>query len=189
MADGASMTIKGLDQLMADLRALPAVVQSELIKRATAKAASVIRSEARTRAPVYTGEVANGHPPPGTLRDAIYMARVASRCTPSKEVWVINVRQGKGSRKTKRGKKVMNLDAYYAYFVEKGHYVRQAGKQSRGKRKAAQSTGAVRFVPARPFMRPAFEAKKGAAADAFRTYITDNLPIAAKGMRIIKYKP
>ena len=50
-------------------------------------------------------------------------------------------------------------DQYWATFVELGHWFR---KERGGKK--------LRFVPAHPFLRPAFDAKKTAALERFREY-------------------
>lgn len=188
MADGASITIDGLDKLLAELRQLPDAVSTRVLKGATATACAVIKNEAIRLAPEWSGPVGKNHPPPGTLKRAIYQARLSSKCAPGKEVWVINVRSGKKAQTTRRGKQTINLDAYYAYFVEHGHFVRQKKKFTRLQKKVMAASGKVRYVPPQPFMRPAFESKKGAAREAFAEYLRTQLPLAIKGMSYIKVK-
>lgn len=191
MSDGASMEITGLADLLADLRTLPDVLQQRVMKGAVATGASIIRKEAVLRAPVWTGDVSQGHPPPGTLKRAIYQTRLPEWCTPTVETWKVDVRMGKRAASTKRGKGTVNLDAFYARWVEYGHYSRapkSAGK-TRKQRRAAVESGAVQgahFVLPRPFMRPAFEVKKQEALNAMQAYVTHNLPVAMAAMRILK---
>lgn len=70
-------------------------------------------------------------------------------------------------KRNKRG----GLDAFYAGWVEFGHYyVPPGGKGGIGgslrQRRKLRSLSSARFVPGRPFLRPAFESKKEAAVQA-----------------------
>lgn len=194
MTDGVTCKIVGLDVLLAEMRALPQVLQARLLKGATATACSVIRQEAIRLAPESTEPVEEGHPPPGTLKKAIYQARNVNKCTRTREVWVISVRSGRGmrnsGRKTSRFGPTQgtNLDAYYAAWVEFGHYARGPKGQSRASARKAQKAADVRWVSARPFMRPAFETKKAEAQRAFWQYLQEHIPDAVRGMQIIKLK-
>jgi HK97 gp10 family phage protein len=113
---------------------------------------NIVRDAARSKAPVYTGEVSQGHPPPGTLKKSIFTKLKNSASTPTTRVWQVFVRQGKQfqNMQARRSKdfvgplQTVNRDAYYWRFVEFG-----TAKMS-----------------ARPFMRPAFNAKRKAALDA-----------------------
>lgn len=188
MPDGATFNATGFDQLKRELEQLPKAVREKLLKGATATACSVIRAEAVARAPFWTGDPQQGHPPAGTLKKAIYQARVPGKCTVTKEVWVVNVRQGKKAQTTQRGRQVVNLDAFYAKWVEFGHYTRQPDTVTRSQRKQLQDYGRAKYVAPQPFMRPAYEIKKVEASEAFVKYITDRLPLAIQGMRFIKVR-
>ena len=159
MTDAVSMQITGLAELTRTLGTLPAVLTKRVLLGAVASGASVIRQEAIRRAPYYTGSVQAGHPPPGTLRKAIYQTRLSRECTPTREVWIVSVKKGKALRAVKRGKKTVNLDAYYASWVEFG----------------------TAKMAARPFMRPAFETQKGNAFAAMDAYMRKVLPDAVAG--------
>jgi len=128
-----SMTtqVTGLSELMRNLRQLPAKVQSKALRNAVSAGAEVIRAEAELRAPRYTGKVGKDHPPPGTLKKAVYKAAMPDESTADREVWQVNVRR----------------KAYYAHMVE---------------------FGTVK-MPARPFMRPAWDAKAGEALAVMKT--------------------
>jgi ketosteroid isomerase-like protein len=207
--DGIQVKIEGLDALRAELLKLPQVLQARIMKGASAKACSVFRADAVARAPFFTGSDADladlvggktqklpkGHPPPGTLKRAIYQARAAIKCTATTEVWVVNVLQGKAARNTKRAGTSMSLDAFYARWVEYGHYTRapkSAGATGAARRRAvAQGTQLVKgahFVMPQPFMRPAFETKQAEAMAAFAQYLRDNIPAAVQGLSMIKAK-
>lgn len=153
-----SAKVTGLAELKRTLAALPDAVQTRVVKGMVASGASVIRQEAVLRAPVSTGPISEGHPPPGTLKQAIYQARFTANCTPSHEVWMVNVHRGKRFQAHQRGGQTVNLDAFYASWVE---------------------YGTVK-MSAKPFMRPAFEAKKQAAVEAMGTYLAFALPAAVE---------
>lgn len=145
------LAITGLPEMLRKLRTLPEVMQAKVIKGAVASGAAVIRNEAVIRAPYYSGQVGKNHPPPGTLRAAIYQTRLTSECTPTLEKWLVSVRKGK--------KALGGADAYYATWIEYGTIK----------------------MSARPYMRPAFEARKEAAVDAMRDFVAAKLPAALKG--------
>jgi HK97 gp10 family phage protein len=195
VSDGVTVKVEGLDALVQELRKLSRATQERIVKGAMAKSASVIRREAIARAPVWTGEVSQGHPPPGTLKRAIYQARMVMKCTDEFEVWTVNVKQGKNARNTKRGKTTMNLDAFYARWVEYGHYTRapaSAGATGAARRRAvAQGTQLVkgaRFVLPQPFMRPAFELKKAEAMQVFQSEFMARTRLELETYRILGIK-
>lgn len=134
--------IEGLAELQRRLLELPARVERHVVHKAVAAGGRLIRDEARARAPVYTGDVAKGHPPPGTLKRAIWTKYIPERSKNGLTTYFVGVLHGK--KMQKRGKKQVNLDAYYWWFVE---------------------FGTVK-MPAHPFMRPAFDARESAAANA-----------------------
>ena len=149
-----TMKIDGLPEVLRKLRALPQAAQDKCIKGAVAAGAAVIRDEASLRAPEYSGQVGRNHSPPGTLKKAVYRFRLTAECTPNIERWLVSVRKGRAAQGLKAG----NLDAYYATWVEYG----------------------TQKMSARPYMRPAFEAKKQEAVDTMASYVAAHLPQAVK---------
>lgn len=143
------MHVAGLRELAQACRELPERVGRSALREATSAGAAVIREEAKARAPVYTGEVTAGHPPPGTLRKAVAMYRNNSASGPLKQVFSVGVRHGKSRQKV--GK--TNRDAYYWRFVEFG-----TAKMS-----------------ARPFLRPAFEATKVRAVETIAAVLRQRI--------------
>lgn len=191
MSDGAELVMPDIQALMADLRALPQLMRSRVLKGAVATGCSVIRKEAVLQAPVFDGQVGKGHPPPGTLKRAIYQTRLVEECTPTLEAWKVDVRTGKKASATKRGKKTVNLDAFYARWVEYGHYTRapKAAGKTRKQRRAAVESGAVQgahYVLPRPFMRPALQLKAEIAIKAMEAYLAENLAAANDALRILQ---
>ena len=193
MADHATLATPDMPAFLAELRALPAMVQKRIVLGAVATAASVIRKASIDRAPFYIPDsVMHGgtnspknHPPPGTLKRAIYQARMTDQCTPTKEVWMVGVRAGK--KETKKGTAL--ADAYYARWVEFGHFTRlPSGPKAtqKARKMAARALGVVRYVPPQPFMRPAFEASQAAALQALSDYIQARLPAETAANRFLK---
>lgn len=202
MPDEVRCEVNGLEGLLSELRELPQRFQTRILKGAVGTGAGVLRDEARRLAPIYLGadrdvtslmgwrirNLPKDHPPPGTLKAAIYSARLSSQCTPTKEVWIFSVRQGKKFRAVAKGGTTQNQDAFYARWIEYGHWTRPPkGPGPRAARRdAAIKAGTVRWVPPQPFMRPAFDTKKDEAFRAMTEYIRKNLPAALVGMQFLK---
>ena len=192
MADHATLAMPDLQAFMAELRSLPVMVQQRIAKGAAATAASVIRTASIERAPLYIpasvmqggGHTAKNHPPPGTLKRAIFQARMTDQCSLTKEVWMVGVRTG--NKSTQKGSAMP--DAFYAKWVEFGHFTRTprgAGTQ-KARRAAARASGAARWVPPQPFMRPAFDASQAAALQAMADYIQARLPAETAANKFLK---
>lgn len=145
-----STEVKGLKELNEALQQLPQNIAKNVLRGATSAGAAVIRKEARQRAPVFDGQMSDNHPPPGTLRKSVYQSQRRMLSSAVKQVFHVGVRTGK-SLKDKAGR---TLDAYYWRFVEFG----------------------TSKMAARPFLRPAFEAKKQAAVDAIKDYLAERIP-------------
>ncbi|MDB5992402.1 MAG: hypothetical protein JWQ10_3805 [Herbaspirillum sp.] len=142
--------VQGLRELQEAMKQLPANIAKNVLRGAVNAGATVIRKEAAARAPVYTGEVSEGHPPPGTLKRSLYQKQIREKSSAVLQTFFVGVRQGKSAKKSKKGL----IDAWYVRFVEFG-----TAKMS-----------------ARPFMRPAFEAKKQAAVQAIKDYLEKRIP-------------
>lgn len=189
MSDGATLELD-ISGLLRDLQEVPAVMQRRIIKGAVATGCSVVRKAQISLAPEYSGEVSQGHPPPGTLKKAIYQTRLPEKCTDTFEVWKTDVRRGRASRKGKGGKDVAVPDAYYASWVEFGHFTRGPGisaAQHRSARNAGTAllTGA-RWIPPNSYMRAGFETSQQAALNAMQDYMNDNIANAFAAMRYVR---
>lgn len=149
--------IEGLRELQIKLLELPKRLAKNVMRSAVSAGAAVIRTEIKQRAPVYTGTVSAGHPPPGTLRRAIVSKYIREMSSDFEAVFKVTVRKGK--RFTKQGKKEnLSQDAYYAMWVELG----------------------TAKMAARPFFRPGYEAKKQEALNAMIQKLKDRLEQEAK---------
>ena len=162
-----TMRWEGLTELKTRLAMLNEDVQRNIVRAAVGAGAREIAKEARLRAP--RAETAHWRArgkmvSPGTLAKAIAAGRSRRESQPGREIWRVFVRHGK--KEQARG-----LDAFYAGWVEFGHYyVPPGGKSGIGgslrQRRKLRSLSSARFVPGRPFLRPAFESKKEAAVQA-----------------------
>lgn len=65
-----------------------------------------------------------------------------------------------------RGKKDDPNNAFYWLFVELGHFVRGSKSRNAAEREGAEGAG-LKFIPADPFMRPAFEMHKEPTVQRF----------------------
>jgi hypothetical protein len=98
-----SVDVAGLKELDAALKQLPDRIARNVLRGAVRAGAAEIRNEAKLKAPVYTGQVSEGHPRPGTLKRAIYLKQASALSSLVKQTFVVGVRTGpKVDRKTKK---------------------------------------------------------------------------------------
>ena len=187
MSDGVQFDFN-FDALLQDFQALEDGVRKRLMIGTVAAGAKVIKDEAVRLAPMGTGKRARGHPPPGTLKKAIFYTRLLAECDGTKETWLISVRRGKKFQTLRRGKQTVNLDAFYAVWVERGHWTRTPkGPGPRAMRRAAGiAAGTVKWVAPRPVMRPAFVPKQKDAFDAMQAYLDQHMPEATLACKILR---
>lgn len=156
--------LEGFKELAAALRGLPGNVGKNLLRAGVAAGAAEVRVEARKNALAIKRT--------GTLARSIYQKQIRELSDAEKQVFYVGARQGKKYQRV--GKKGLSADAYYARFVELGHFTRPAGggklprHTNRGERNNAAlaslvHSGQVKWVPPKPFLRPAFDVKKDAA--------------------------
>ena len=152
--------VEGLEELARALRELPQRAARNGLRASVYAGAKVIRDEAKLKAPMATGSVAKGHPPPGTLKRAIIMKQIGELSGPQKQTFFVTVRQGKQYRN--QGKKGnLSQDAWYWRFVE---------------------FGTVK-MSAKPFLRPAFEGKKMEAVNAIKQRLAERVEQAAQELK------
>ena len=189
MAEMMTVKIEGLSDLMDTLRDLPNQMQGKVLRSVAGTGAGVLKAEILQRAPTWDGQVAKNHPPPGTLKRAVYMAYIPEDSLPTRASFKVGIRRGKGARTRNTSKsgpvQSQTLDAYYWAWVEFGHYARVNKKMSKSAKLAGRALGVATWVPARPFVRPAFEAKKAEAlramADKFRERVPEMVTKARGG--------
>lgn len=160
MAKYEKVHIDGLAELASALRELPVRIQKNGLRVSVYAAAKVIRDEARIRAPVATQSLGPNQPPPGTLRRSIIMKHIPELSSLTRQTFFVAVRHGKKySTQGKRGN--LSQDAWYWRFLEFG----------------------TRKMRARPFMRPALEAKRREAVDAIKERLALQIATEAKALR------
>ena len=156
--------VDGFAQLDEALKMLPDEVQRKEVRSALRKAARVISDDASQRAPVHAAPYegpSKAQKKPGTLRHSIAVRLLTARSAKDAVTARISVKKA----------------AWYGRLVEFGHRivprlpkgdgVRGSAKSMarRQARKAAHARG--QNVPAKPFLRPAFDAKGNEAVSVF----------------------
>lgn len=191
MADFLTLDVSDFTKFAAELRSLPDLMRQKLLRGAADEVMTALRDRAVAEAPMET-EPGPSAPPPGNLKRAIYRMRVPEECNDRYEVWKVGVRVGKGSWKRKRnqGRETNSVGAFYAYFVEHGHWTRTPKSAMMGlgtrdqKRKRYQDSGKARWVPANPFFARAFEAIKPTISSRMQAYVDRNI---RESLRTFKY--
>lgn len=158
---GETVKVEGLSELLANLEALPRELASKNggpLSKALRKAANLIRDDAEARAPSDTGN----------LRRQIRAMRSRNpREHGATELYMVGVRRTRMTAKAKKnaprtkGGKIDRRaagDAFYWRFIEFGAY---GGK-----------------VAAKPFLRPAFEARKEQALTTFKDELAAGIKAA-----------
>jgi HK97 gp10 family phage protein len=169
--------VDGLSELKKALQQLPKNIAKNVLRGAVNAGAVVIRDEAKLRAPVMP-EAAPDHQPPGTLRRAIIVKQIPEKSGATQQTYYVTVRQGKRYRgQGAKGNK--SQDAFYAKWVEFGHYYvppKPKGASWKKHRDMTKGNAGAKWVPPKPFLRPAFEAKKRDAVAAIKAYLEKRIP-------------
>jgi HK97 gp10 family phage protein len=155
----SEIQVSGLSELRFSLINFANELQREALQQGLGAGCDVIVADARARAPVLTGR----------LKLSIYS--IEAKRQESSDYQVRNVTVHTGKRAAKK-----NQDAFYAVWVEYGHGVITTDKRSLGTPAKGFFGKKVKAVPAKPFLRPAYDTKKEAAVTAFAEYIRKMLP-------------
>lgn len=159
MAKVETVRIEGLAELDRALRELPQRIANRGLRTSVYAGAKVIRDEARERAPEAAQALGPRQQPPGTLKRSVIMKHIRELSGGGRQTFYVLVRHGKKYRNQgKRGK--LSQDAWYWHFVEFG----------------------TRKMSARPFMRPALEARRREAVDAIKERLAQRIEIEAKAL-------
>lgn len=145
--------VEGLAELRKVLLELPKELHKGPLRSAISAGAKVIQDQAIANAPQDTG----------TLKRAIFRTRAPENSSAVQEAAVVGVRSGKKfqAKRTKGGGMTANRDAFYWRFLEFG----------------------TSKMPARPFMRPAFDSMKERAVEAIRERLAAAIQRAAAKLR------
>jgi HK97 gp10 family phage protein len=154
---------KGFAEFAAKLRALPAEIGEGPLRSAAVAGGTLLRDEAVQRAP--EGET-------GNLKRAIYLKFIEEKSSGTRKVYYVSIRRGIKRTAFKAG---ADNVAYYGHMVEFGHwYVPPRPKGVTRKAHRAQHVG-KKWVPAVPFMRPSFEARRQDVIEAMRERLKERL--------------
>ncbi len=162
MPDTITVKIQGLAEIRSAMQQLPDRVNRTAVRSSLQAGAAIIRNAAKAKAPVYHGEVSQGHPAPGTLRKSIVTKFASELSTPGYQVYIVTVRRGKKYQQVSQrvrggGVRVVNLDAYYWTFVEFG----------------------TSRMPGTSFMRTAFNEQQITAAERIKEKLAERVELAA----------
>lgn len=146
--------VQGLSELAKNLRDLPQAIRDKHLRASVSEAASLVKEEAIALAPLWTGPVSRGHPPPGTLKKSIIAKFIPEESKNGKATFFVTVR---GRR---RGRSKIPV-AYYWWWVEFG----------------------IPRMRARPYLRPAFQNKRGAALNAIVARLRRALEIESRRLQ------
>lgn len=129
--------IKGLTELLSELRELPGNIEKNALRTGVFRAAQMMRDRLKSAAPMSSGMPPKGKKfrekyPPGTLKRSI---------------------RAKRRRGTKDEVAAGITGAFYAKWVEFGHFLK-----TKGKRKSERQV--IGHVPANPFIARTYETSK-----------------------------
>jgi len=153
---GQSFRIEGAEELMATLKSMGETQALKSMRGAVRSGATVIKNAANMYAPVGARHGERWHPNRPALKGSIKTASAVSW-----EQGVIAVYVGPDKK------------VFYADFVERGHAMVPRGRRLKVRKGATRTERAAKyrekygselgFVPAQPYMRPAFDSHNSAA--------------------------
>ena len=166
-----TIELKGFKELAEALRTLPDKLAGNTMKQAVSAGAQVIQAEMKNNASRMADT--------GTLARSIYRKFIPELSANYKVVYFVAPRQAYNYR-TKIGDKRVKAgaknDAYYARWVELGHWSRPSGGKAIKVRAGARgreaelnrlsAAGQIKWVGPHSFMRPAFDTQKERAIGA-----------------------
>lgn len=183
----------GLKELETKLLELPVKIARNALRGGVYAGAKVLEKAVRAKAPIYTGKVSEGHPPAGTLKKSIISKHIPELSNLYQQTFKVTVKRGKKYKKVSEAGKVTYTNAYYAQWVENGHYFVPKNTMTRTSRNGVvrsanwkqhraewKSEGKARFVPPHPFMRPAWAESQQEVANAITTRLLERIMLEAQ---------
>lgn len=169
------MSVTGLDELKQKFAALPGKIGKKVLRKGAGAGAQIVKAAEIAGAPVKSGR----------LKAAFIVKFVRESSNDEQATFIVTVRQGKKQRQLKRGRgknaKIVDLDAYYAKWVERGHKnvarpkktdLRLTGRRRRSNI-AARRAASNSVTPPHPFFAPALSRSQTKALDAMVKTMTD----------------
>ncbi|KAF1043059.1 MAG: hypothetical protein GAK35_02379 [Herbaspirillum frisingense] len=150
----SAMWSEGEDELAALFDSLAEDVSGDVLRSAANAGAGVIKAEVIMRAPRVRG----------VLADNIYQKHIPELSTVTSQTYHVSWR-----KKSRAGE-----SPYYGAWVEYGHWYVPPKPDGITWKRHRVATKAI-YVPAHPFLRPAYEAKKGAALAAMQSKLKENV--------------
>jgi len=154
----AKMEVDGFDDLIRLLESLPEKVGSDALRSAANAGASIIKAEIIARAPRQRG----------ILADNIYQKHIAEISSVTSQTYHVSWR-----------KKGDDDVPFYGAWVEYGHWYIPRKPDGITWKKHRTDSKPI-FVAAHPFLRPGYEAKKGAALKAMQERLSERVSEALK---------
>lgn len=162
-----------MDEIRATLRKLPEETQKKVMAVALRRATGPLIAAAKANVPRRTG----------ALRDSI--AAVVKKGSRGGSYVVVGPARGyfSGGKRLGKGESAKGADApaNYGHLVEFGHHAVSPGKGTSRRKKTANT---IRFIAARPFLRPALASSQSAVGDQLAAGIAAGIAQALK--RIVK---
>lgn len=112
--------IIGLDELKARFALLPTDISKKVLRKMGSAGARVIKTAVIAGTPVAAQPHRRGVSP-GLLRRAAIIKFVREQSSVDQATYIVTYRQGKKAQSI--GKRQVNLDAFYARWVERGHKI------------------------------------------------------------------
>jgi hypothetical protein len=174
----AKPAITGLDEMRANLSALPGVIAKGILRKPVRQGANMIAGRAKENfsdAVVSIGgsrsDTLNPHMLSGALRSSIRV--VERRGTPTKVVFQVMA----GGMSAAQQKKWGMSAPYYSLWVERGHINRKMGQALRGPKALQQHyrMNSSSNTPAHPYLAPAVESEKSAVIDGISDAVKEGL--------------
>lgn len=155
-ADGTVSTLDAREWDAALARLTDPKLRESLARSMAVAGGKVLRDEAKARAPVDSGK----------LKSSLYLAHREGESTPERQVYRVswNARV-----------------APHGHLLEFGHWQTHVMYQKGGEWKVGAPLASPKWVPAKPFIRPAFDAAQGRAQKAMIDRGRQRLPELLRG--------
>lgn len=153
-----NVTTSGFTEFAAKLRSISSELGESALRSAAVAGGTLMRDDAIARAPEETGR----------LKRALYLKFIDEKSSDTSAVYYVGIRRGKAAA-------AQDDDAYYGRMVEFGHwYIPPKPKGVRWATHRKQWVG-KKWVPAYPFMRPAFDTRRLEVIQAMRERLQERL--------------
>lgn len=152
MAD-VEFTVTGLAELSKKLKEMPIKLAKNGLRAAVNAGAEVIRKDAKARVPVKTGNV----------RKNIYKKQIREKSNNFQQTYYVGVKLGRKRKLAPTKLNVRKQRVGQLYDVESSAYYWRFLEFGTSK------------LPARPFLRPAFDTKKSQAVDAMAKKLKERI--------------